>query len=72
MKVKLKQDFIFREEDQYKDEDPISMFFKSSEHEVVHQFTHYQWGVNDKRVYVIINEDGNTMSISAEECTVVN
>lgn len=63
MKVKIPYDFNFISEDENGNAESI---FEEGVYEVVHTFEHHLWGATDKTVYVIINDLGDTMSISAE------
>jgi len=67
MKVKLKQDFNYVDRDEDYGISSI-IFEKDTPYEVIHQFKHCRYGLNDHTVYIIINEDGETMSISKEVC----
>lgn len=63
MKVKIPYGFNFISEDENGIAEAI---FEEGVYEVVHMFEHHLWGATDKTVYVIINDLGDTMSISAE------
>ena len=63
MKVKIPYGFNFVSEDENGFAEAI---FEEGIYEVVHTFEHHLWGATDKTVYVIVNDMGDTMSISAE------
>ena len=64
MKIKLGTNYYFEKED----ESYPFAFLRGEVHEVVHQFEHERWGMDNHTVYVIINKGGESMSISAEAC----
>ena len=61
MKVKLKRSYRLEDNEM----DPI-LFEKDDEVEVVHTFEDQGWGLDDHTVYVVLNEEGCSMSLSAE------
>ena len=65
MKVKLTHDFNYVDYDSEEGNSYVT-FYKNIPYEVVHTFEHFRFGVFDHTVYVIINEDGETMSVSKE------
>ena len=71
MKVKIKHNFYYVDEDEELNEISTIIFEKDKPYEVVYVFEHQRWGVNDHTVVVIINENGDAMSVSFENCQVV-
>ena len=71
MKAKLKYDFRYVDEDEEMECVSTIMFDKGTEYDVLHQFESQRWGVKDHTVFVLINENGETMSISKEICEVI-
>ena len=67
MKVKLKYDYIFVEEEGCS---PIA-FYEDEVYEVLYTLNDERFGLYDHTVYVIINEELDVLSLSAEVCTVV-
>ena len=63
MKVKIPYGFNFVSED---DNGFAESIFEEGIYDVIHTFEHHLWGATDKTVYVIINDTGDVMSISAE------
>ena len=68
MKVKLKFGYNYIDEDDYM---ATITFNKCGVYEVIHQFQHEEYGQHDHTVYVIINENGETMSLSCEVVEIV-
>ena len=68
MKVKLMDNFRYA--DRIGDDDPSSYinFIRDWPYEVIHTFEHSKYGVVDHTVYVIMNEEGDTLSVSKEVC----
>lgn len=66
MKVKLSCDYRYLDA-----EDELTIEFHAGQvYEVIHTFEHESWGFDNHTVYVIVNDHGETMSISAEVVTV--
>lgn len=68
MMVMLRDDFEFVEKS---DEKMFMKFFKNRIYEVVHEFEHPWWGVDDHTCFVIINGSGDTMTIGKEAVDIV-
>lgn len=71
MKVKIKYDFRYVDEDEELDTISTIIFDKDKPYDVVFEFQSDRWGDYDHTVFVIINETGDTMSVSKEMCEIV-
>jgi len=71
MKVKLKNDFYYVDEDKEFEEPSTIVFEKNKQYDVVHVFEHDDWGELDNTVFVVVNHVGDTMSVSKENCEIV-
>jgi hypothetical protein len=70
MKVKIPYGFNFVTEH---DENGFAeSIFEEGIYDVIHTFEHHLWGATDKTVYVIINDTGDVMSISAELVKIID
>jgi hypothetical protein len=67
MKVRLRYDYLIGDLSDEQDQKPY-IFEKGKEYEVVYQFEHEEYGLGDHTVYVIINEHGESTSLSVEVC----
>ena len=72
MKVKLRYDYNYVDYDEKLNEGSYINFSKGEEYEVINSFIHPKWGFGDHTVYVIKNEEGDTMSISSEVVDIVD
>ena len=68
MKVKLKFGYNYIDEN---DSLTTITFHKNCVYNVVHQFESYLYGEHNHTVYVIINDKGETMSLSCEVVEIV-
>lgn len=66
MKVKLKYNYNLQDEEMK----PI-VFKKNKEYNVIYVFKNREYGVNDHTAFVIINELGESLSVSIEVCEIV-
>ena len=71
MKVKLPYNFNYIDDDGVNGIATIT-FEKDTLYNVIHTFRHDDWNNSDSDVYVIMNNSGETMSISSDIVQVVN
>ena len=71
MKVKIKNDFFYVDEDAETDTISTIIFVKDTPYDVIFQFENDCWGEEDHTVFVILNERGDSMTVSIENCEIV-